>query len=111
MAVFMNKTLVSVPYTALSLQTRTIKKELLAAVENVLDSGQYILGPEVSAFEKDFARYCGSSFAAGISNGTSALSLVLKAYGVGPGDEVITAPNSFIASASCVALIGAKPEC
>src|SRR5262245_41492104 len=88
---------------------RRIKPELLAAVERVLEDGRYILGPDVGAFEQHFAEYCGTRYAVGVSSGTTALTLVLRGLGVGPGDEVITAANSFIASAACAALIGARP--
>ena len=100
---------VKVPYADLGLQSRSRKKELLSACERVLDSGQYILGPSVTQFEKEFAAYCGTRYALGLSNGTSALILTFRALGIGPGDEVITAPNSFIASASSIALAGGKP--
>lgn len=100
---------INVPYAALAAQTLSMKNELMQAAEQVLTSGQYILGPSVTAFEGHFSRYCQTSFAAGVSNGTSALQLALRALGVGEGDEVITAPNSFIASASSIALIGARP--
>jgi dTDP-4-amino-4,6-dideoxygalactose transaminase len=99
----------SIPYVDLGAQTAEIKRELLAAVEGVLLGGQYVLGPEVAAFEKEFAEYCGCDFALGVASGTDALVLVLKALGIGPGDEVITAPNSFIATASAIALAGARP--
>lgn len=99
----------TVPYVALAAQAATIKRELLAAVEGVLDSGRYILGPEVQAFEREFATLCGVSSAVGVASGTDALILVFRALGLGPGDEVITAPNSFLASASAVALAGARP--
>lgn len=98
-----------VPYTAFELKNRPIRTKLVEAFEKVLDSGHYIMGPELKKFEEEFAAYCGAPFASGISNGTSSLHLVLKAIGVGEGDEVITAPNSFIASASTIALAGAKP--
>ena len=104
-----NSAAVQVPYADLGLQARSRKKELLSACERVLDSGQYILGPSVAQFENDFAAYCGTRHAVGVSNGTSALVLVFRALGLGPGDEVITAPNSFIASASSIALAGGKP--
>jgi dTDP-4-amino-4,6-dideoxygalactose transaminase len=81
----------------------------LHAVESVLDSGRYILGPEVADFEKEFAAYCQTKFSSGISNGTSALHLALRAIGIKPGDEVITVPNSFVASAAAIALAGGKP--
>lgn len=99
----------TVPYSALATEAALVKVELMRAVENVLDSGRYILGPEVAAFEREFAEYCQAKFAAGISNGTCALHLVLRGIGLKEGDEVITAPNSFIASASSIALAGAKP--
>lgn len=99
----------SVPYTSLATEASRIKFELMRAVENVLDSGRYVLGPEVAAFEREFAEYCQTKFAVGIANGTCALHLVLRGIGLHEGDEVITAPNSFIASAATIALAGAKP--
>jgi dTDP-4-amino-4,6-dideoxygalactose transaminase len=99
----------AVPFVALALQQAALKAELMAAVETVLDSGQYILGPEVEAFERRFAALCEVPHAIGVDNGTSALILALRALGIGPGDEVITPPNSFLASAATVALLGARP--
>ena len=99
----------SVPYSALATEAALVKTELMRAVENVLDSGRYILGPEVEAFEREFAEYCQTKFSVGISNGTSALHLVLRASGLKDGDEVITVPNSFVASASAITLAGGKP--
>jgi dTDP-4-amino-4,6-dideoxygalactose transaminase len=98
-----------VPYTALSYEATILKKDYMAAFENVLLSGHYIIGPELSAFEKEFAEYCQAPFAVGVATGTDALFLVLRSLGLQDGDEVITAPNSFIASASSIALAGAKP--
>lgn len=100
---------VKVPYINLVLQHQNIKSELLEAFQKVLKHGNFILGPEVFEFEKAFADYCGTKYALGVDNGTSALFLVMKALGVGAGDEVITAPNSFLASASSITLAGAKP--
>ncbi len=100
----------AVPYVALGLRARRVKRELMAAIERVLDHGMYILGPEVAEFETRFARYCGTRYAVGVADGTSALILTLRALGVGPGDEIVTAPNSFVASASCAALLGATPR-
>lgn len=100
---------IQVPFVNLALQHRELKGELLKAVEHVLDHGQFILGPETNAFEQRFADYCGVAHAVGVDNGTNALILALRALGIGPGDEVITAPNSFLASASCIALAGARP--
>lgn len=99
----------TIPYSALATEASLVKNELMQAVENVLDSGRYVLGPEVTAFEREFAAYCHSKFAAGVANGTCALHLALRTLGLRDGDEVITAPNSFIASASSIALAGARP--
>jgi len=104
------RTTVSVPYVALPLRARRVKREVMSAIERVIDHGVYILGPEVEEFEKRFAAYCGSRYAVGVGDGTSALVLTLRALGVGPGDEVITVPNSFVASASCASLQGATPR-
>lgn len=98
-----------VPYVDLARQHRALKGELLAAVGDVLDGGQFILGAQVAEFEKRFAELCGARFAVGVGNGTDALTLSLRALGVGPGDEVITAANSFVASAGSIALCGATP--
>lgn len=100
----------TVPYSALPLQVAEIKQELMSAFENVLDKGRYILGPEVSAFEQEFAAYCQAPLSLGVSTGTCALHLALKALGVREGDEVITVPNSFIASAAAIALMGGRPR-
>ena len=99
----------TVPYTGLSDEATILKKDYIAAFEKVLLSGRYIMGPELSAFEQEFAEYCQSPFAVGVATGTDALYLVLHALGLKDGDEVITAPNSFVASASPIALAGAKP--
>lgn len=99
----------SVPYSALATEAALVKADLMKSVEDVLDSGRYILGPEVAAFELEFAKYCHAKFAIGVSNGTSALHLVLRSIGLKSEDEVITAPNSFVASAATIALAGARP--
>lgn len=99
----------TVPYTGLVAEATIFKKDYLDAFEKVLLSGRYIMGSELSAFEQEFAEYCQSPFAIGVATGTDALLLVLRSLGLQDGDEVITAPNSFIASASSIALAGAKP--
>jgi dTDP-4-amino-4,6-dideoxygalactose transaminase len=99
----------AVPYSLLPHQVAEVKQELLAAVEAVLGSGRYILGPNVTAFEPEFAAYCQAPAAVGVANGTDALHLGLRALGVREGDEVITAANSFVATAATIALAGATP--
>jgi dTDP-3-amino-3,4,6-trideoxy-alpha-D-glucose transaminase len=86
-----------------------LRDELRAAVERVLDGGQYILGPEVSAFEQEFADYCGAAHAIGVANGTEALTIALRAMGVGPGDEVVVPSFTFYASAEAIPPTGATP--
>ncbi len=98
-----------IPLLDLKAQYLTIKDEIDRAVLGVLDSGKYILGPEMKALEEEIAAYCGVKHAVAVGNGTDALVLVLKAFGIGPGDEVITTPFTFFASAETVAQVGAKP--
>jgi dTDP-4-amino-4,6-dideoxygalactose transaminase len=99
-----------IPYVNLAQQHQSLRDELLKAVAGVIDSGQFILGEETELFEKEFAALCGATHAVGVNSGTDALILALKALGIGQGDEVITAPNSFLASASCIVLAGATPK-
>jgi len=99
-----------IPYVDLGQQHRLLRKEILDAVGGVLDSGQFVLGPETELFEKEFASFHGAKHAVGVNSGTDALILALKCLGIGAGDEVITAPNSYLASASCIALVGATPK-
>jgi len=83
--------------------------DIYKAVKKVLDSGQYILGPEVEALEKEVAQYYNKKYAIGCNSGTDALFLALKALGIGPGDEVITTPFTFVASSEVIANCGATP--
>lgn len=99
--------MVKVPYINLSLQHAKDKETILEKVSQVIDSGMFILGDEVEKFEQQFAKLCGTKYAVGVGNGTDSLILSMKAMGIGPGDEVITAPNSYLASASSIELIGA----
>ena len=98
-----------IPLVDLQSQYRSIKPELDAAVLRVLENAQFILGPAVSAFEADFAAFCGAAEAVGVSSGTSALHLALVAAGVGPSDEVITVPFTFVATVAAIEYAGAKP--
>lgn len=84
-------------------------EELLNQIRAVVGTGFFTLGPQVPEFEKKFAAVCGVKHAIGVGNGTDALMLILKSLGIGPGDEVITASNSFVASAGAIAIVGAKP--
>ena len=98
-----------IPYADLRRQYRAIKPEIDEAVLRVLDSTQFILGDEVVAFEREFAAYCGTADAIGVNSGTSALHLALLAAGIGPGDEVITVPFTFVATAAAIVYTGATP--
>lgn len=98
-----------VPYLDFKAQYRSIKPEIDAAVCKVLDSGEFVLGSEVASFEQEFAAYCGTSECIALNSGTSALHLALLAAGVGPGDEVITVPFTFVASVAAVLYAGARP--
>jgi dTDP-3-amino-3,4,6-trideoxy-alpha-D-glucose transaminase len=100
----------AVPLTRLDNADPARLDELLAAVERVARQGAFTLGAEVEAFEAEFAAYCESDFAVGVSSGTEALALCLRALDIGPGDEVIVPANSFIATAEAVTLVGAKPR-
>ena len=98
-----------IPFVDLRAQYLSIKSEVDAAVLRVLDSTQFVLGPDVKAFEDRFAAYCGARHAIGVNTGTSAIHLALLAAGVGPGDEVITTPFTFIATVSAIVYTGATP--
>jgi dTDP-4-amino-4,6-dideoxygalactose transaminase len=99
----------NVPYLDLKAQYLSLKPEIDAALARVLDSCEFVLGPEVAAFEQDFAACCGTSECIALNSGTSALHLALLAAGIGPGDEVITVPFTFVASVAAVLYAGAKP--
>jgi dTDP-4-amino-4,6-dideoxygalactose transaminase len=98
-----------VPFVDLTRQHRRIEKEILSATKKVYEKGRFILGEEVLAFEKEFARYCGVQYGVGVGSGTDALFLALKAAGIGEGDGVVTVANSFIATALAISSTGAKP--
>ena len=98
-----------VPYVDLGSQHKAYVDELLVEIRDVIESGMFVLGDRVAEFEHRFAELCGVKYAVGVGNGTDAIILAFKALGIGPGDEVITAPNSFLASASAIAMAGATP--
>jgi dTDP-4-amino-4,6-dideoxygalactose transaminase len=100
---------VSVPLFDTSTPLGPLREQLRAAVDRVLGSERYILGPEVAAFEREFAAYCGASHAVGVANGTDAITIALRAMGVGPGDEVVVPSFTFYASAEAIPPTGAIP--
>ena len=98
-----------IPFVDLKAQYLSIKDEVDAAIQGILNSCQFTLGSEVAEFEKEFAAYCQSTHGIGVNTGTSALHLALLAAGVGPGDEVITVPFTFVATVSAIDYTGATP--
>jgi dTDP-4-amino-4,6-dideoxygalactose transaminase len=98
-----------IPFLDLRAQYHSIKSEIDEAVMGVLESAQYVLGEQVSNFEREFASYCGAKEAIAVNSGTSALHLALLAAGIGPGDEVITVPFTFVATVAAIRYTGAKP--
>jgi dTDP-4-amino-4,6-dideoxygalactose transaminase len=98
-----------VPYFDLKAQYVGLRDEIMAALDRVCRSASFILGPEVAAFEEEFAAYCETKHCVGLNTGTSALHLALLAAGVRPGDEVIATPNTFIATAEAISYAGARP--
>ena len=98
-----------VPYADLKAQYAALREEVLAALDRVGSKAAFILGEEVQEFEREFAAYCGVKHCVAVNSGTSALHLALLAVGVQAGDEVITTPNTFIATAEAISYTGAKP--
>src|SRR6201988_44609 len=100
---------IKIPSLDLKIQYQSIKSEIDAAIAGVLERGQFVLGSEIEAFEKEFAAYSGADECIALNSGTSALHLALLAAGIGPGDEVITVPFTFVASVAAVIYAGAQP--
>ena len=98
-----------VPYLDLPTQMRPIRKEIDAVIAHALDNCSFCLGPDVVQFEKDFARYCGAAHCVGFNSGTSALHVAMKLLDVGPGDEVITTPCTFVATSWAISYVNAQP--
>ena len=99
----------NVPWIDLSIQHRELRAEINQAINNILDRCDFILGQDVSKFEEEFAAYCGTKFAVGVDSGLSAIELSLRAFGVGPDDEVIVPTHTFTATAAAVTFAGATP--
>lgn len=91
------------------MQYRDLQNQILLAVQNIMENAQFILGEDVELFEKEFAEFCETKFAVGVDSGTSALELALRSFGIGIGDEIITAANTFIASTLAISITGAIP--
>ena len=98
-----------VPFLDLKRQYLSIKTEIDQAIDQVIDTCAFAGGPFVEEFEKNFAEFCNSRYAVGVGSGTEAIWLTLLALGIGPGDEIITVPNTFIATAEAISLCGASP--
>lgn len=98
-----------IPFLDLASSYRELKTEIDAAIHRVLDSGGYILGPEVDAFEVEWAAYCEANHAVGLANGLDALTIALRALDIGPGDEVIVPSNTYIATWLSITAVGARP--
>jgi dTDP-4-amino-4,6-dideoxygalactose transaminase len=98
-----------VPFLDLAAQNTPLLEEVQARWASILENNAFILGPAVSAFEEEFASYCEAEYAVGVNSGTTALQLMLAACGIGPGDEVITVPNTFVATIEAIAAVGATP--
>jgi dTDP-4-amino-4,6-dideoxygalactose transaminase len=98
-----------IPLVDLQAQYQSIKQEILPAIEDVLENMQLFLGPQGQMFEHEFAQCCGCHFGVGLSTGTDALVLAMRACDIGPGHEVITVANTFIATVEAIALVGATP--
>jgi len=100
---------VNIPFLDLKAQYQTIREQVLSSIEQVLESSEFILGPNVSVFEQEVAKYLGVKHAIGVGNGTDALVLILDALGIGPGDEVITTPMTFCSTVNVIEQVGARP--
>src|SRR5438093_12738601 len=98
-----------VPFLDLKSAYRELQTDLDAAGRRVMESGWYVLGQEVEAFETEFAAYCGAKHCVGVANGLDALILILRSYGIGPGHEVIVPANTYIATWLAVSYVGAIP--
>lgn len=98
-----------IPFVDLASQHWFLGDEIMTAVGDVITQGGFTLGSEVTKFEEEFAEYCGVNYAVGVGSGTDALHFALRALGIGPGDEVITVPNTFIATVEAIIMCGARP--
>lgn len=100
---------INVDFVNLQAQDAAIREQLHEAAKKVINTGNYILGAEIQSFESAFAEYCSAEYAVGVGSGLAALEMILRGYGVGPGDEVIVPAHTFVGSAAPVSIVGAKP--
>ena len=98
-----------VPFVDLSREASSISDELINVTSKVLNSGQYVFGPNLDAFEEKFSDYCDVKYAIGVGNGSDALVLIMRSLGIGPGDEVICSAHTMLATASSIKLAGGIP--
>src|SRR5215207_2292017 len=105
----LTETFTPIPYLDLSAQMRSIRRELDEAIARTLDHCSFCLGPDVVRFETEFARFIGAKHCVGFNSGTSALHVALLLLNIGPGDEVITTPYTFVATSWAISYVGAKP--
>lgn len=99
----------AIPLVDLQAQYKSLQSEMAPVLADVLDKAHFIMGPNVKAFEQEFSLYCGARYTIGVGSGTDALLFALMALGISTGDEVITTPHTFIASAECISVAGATP--
>src|SRR5215472_10292212 len=99
----------AVPYSDLPAQLKSIRRELDAAYARTMDHCSFCLGPDVVQFESDFAKFVGAEYCVGFNSGTSALHVAMLLLGIGPGDEVISTPSTFVATSWAISYVGAKP--
>lgn len=99
----------NIPWVDLTIQHKNLRNEINAAIQGTLDRADFILGHEVEKFEEEFASFCGVKYAVGVDNGLSALELSLRAFGIGPGHEVIVPTHTFTATAAAISFAGATP--
>src|SRR3984957_3971742 len=98
-----------IPYLDLKAQIRPLRAEIDAAIARTIDNCTFCLGPDTAQFEKDFAKFCGAEHCVAFNSGTSALHVAMMLLNVGPGDEVITTPYTFVATSWAISYVGAKP--
>ena len=99
----------NIPLFDLSYNNLKIKNHILSVVERHIETSTFILGPDVKLFEEKFSQLINCNYTIGVNSGTDSLIIALKALDIGPGDEVITVPNSYVATAQAISLVGAKP--